>query len=1100
MAATAREVFEHAVGLTGAAREACLRGACGEDRALRTEVDGLLRAAERGAGFLESPTATLQAHGAAAATLAAPIREGPGTRIGPYKLLQLIGEGGFGSVFMAEQDQPVRRRVALKIIKLGMDTRQVVARFEQERQALALMDHPNIAKVLDAGATEAGRPYFVMDLCTGEPVVEYCDKNSLNIRERLGLFAQVCHAVQHAHQKGLIHRDIKPSNVLVSTQDGHPHAKVIDFGIAKATAAKLTEKTLFTEHRQMIGTPEYMSPEQAEGLLDIDTRTDVYSLGVLLYELLTGTTPFSREDLRSAAYAEIQRIIREVEPPRPSTRVSRSDATLAGVAARRHVEPRRLGTIIRGELDWIVMKALEKDRKRRYETASGLATDVRRYLSGEAVEAAPPSAVYRARKFVRRNRGAVIAASLVGAALLLGLAGTAWQARVASDRAAVALKAEGEAKAARDAERARADELKQVSDFQAGMLSQVDATAAGARLTEDVNRRFAAALEKANVPEPERAGLAEGFRASWARVNATDAAKALINTTILRPAVKAIGEQFKDQPVVDARLRQALATLYQSLGLYEEAYPLQESALATRRRLLGEEHPDTLASLNFMGLLLQYQGRLDEAEPYQREAMDTARRVLGKDAPFTLTCVNNMGGLLMDEGRLTEAEPYYREALRERRRVLGGEHESTITSIINMGQLLAAQGKLDEAERFFREGVEKSRRVLGDENQYTVTSISGLGGVLQQQGKRAEAETLVREALQKNRRALGEDHKDTITCIINMGDLLYEEGKYPDAERYFREALEKQRRVLGEDHPHTLTALSWLESVLRAQGKLAEAEPLCREMVEKSRRTRGQEHPKTLLAESQLATLLYAERKLPEAERCFREVLEKQRRVLGDEFPDTVTSIAWLGSVLNDQGKLDEAEPYFREALEKFGRVRGERDPWTVNAAANLGALLHDEGRFAEAEPYLRTALHGRSGALGEAHPATLRVLCKLGENLDVQGKHHEAIDLLAPAEGAVRGGFTGDSAWRVGEFLNILGRARVGLGFEPERFSLGEAELLEAHATLLRARGEKDPSTLACVRGLKQLYSAWDEAEPGRGYAAKAAEWSVPSEATEPD
>jgi len=314
------------------------------------------------------------------ATIQAPLNEGPGTRVGAYKLLQLIGEGGFGSVFMAEQERPVVRRVALKIIKLGMDTKQVVARFEAERQALAMMDHPGIAKVLDGGATDAGRPYFVMELVRGDPIVEFCDKNSLTVAARLELFAQVCAAVQHAHTKGIIHRDIKPSNILVSNQDGAWVIKVIDFGIAKATASRLTDKTIFTEQRQLIGTPEYMSPEQAEGSFDIDTRTDVYSLGVLLYELLTGSTPFDAKSLRAAAYGEVQRIIREDEPLKPSTRLSRNTDTLASIAAKRHAEPRRLGAIVRGDLDWIVMKCLEKDRTRRYETANGLAADIKRHL------------------------------------------------------------------------------------------------------------------------------------------------------------------------------------------------------------------------------------------------------------------------------------------------------------------------------------------------------------------------------------------------------------------------------------------------------------------------------------------------------------------------------------------------------------------------------------------------------------------------------------------------------------------------------------------------------------------------------------------------
>jgi serine/threonine protein kinase len=367
--------------------------------------------------------------------------EQAGAKIGRYKLLEQIGEGGFGAVFMAEQEFPIRRRVALKIIKLGMDTRQVVARFEAERQALAMMDHPNIARVLDGGATDAGRPYFVMELVRGTPITAYCDKNKLDIRKRLELFMQVCQAIQHAHQKGLIHRDLKPSNILVGTADDVPRAKVIDFGIAKATQTQLTDKTLFTQYQQMMGTPLYMSPEQAEGDLDIDTRTDVYSLGVLLYELLAGTTPFAARELSSAAHAEMQRIIREVEPPRPSTKLGTLGNELTAVAARRDVEPARLRTILRGELDWIVMRCLEKDRNRRYQSASELSDDIQRYLNDESVQARPATRMYRLQKFVRRNKRSVVAASAVVLALLAGLGlATAgfFRARYERDRAEAA--------------------------------------------------------------------------------------------------------------------------------------------------------------------------------------------------------------------------------------------------------------------------------------------------------------------------------------------------------------------------------------------------------------------------------------------------------------------------------------------------------------------------------------------------------------------------------------------------------------------------------------------------------------------------------------
>ncbi len=447
-----KALFDSAAELPAGERGAFLEARCGGDTLLRRRVEAMIATAEGDEKFLG--TLTREGKGVERRTLAMGSSEGPGTKIGPYKLLQLIGAGGLGLVFMAEQEEPVRRRVALKIIKLGMDTRSVIARFEAERQALAMMDHPNIARVLDAGATGLGRPYFVMELVKGEPVTDYCDKNSLSMRERLGLFQQVCHAVQHAHQKGIIHRDIKPSNVLVTMADGRPIPKVIDFGIAKAIHSRLTEKTVFTEFRQLIGTPEYMSPEQAEmSGVDVDTRSDIYSLGVLLYELLTGATPFDAKALRSAAFGELRRIIREDEPERPSTRLSHLGQTLTSVAAHRHTDPARLRKLVRGDLDWIVMRCLEKDRTRRYDTATGLAKDIERHLSNQPVEATPPSAAYRARKFLRRHRGPVAAAGLVVAALVVGLSLAAWQyaearlsAREArdSERVAVTKKSEAE--------------------------------------------------------------------------------------------------------------------------------------------------------------------------------------------------------------------------------------------------------------------------------------------------------------------------------------------------------------------------------------------------------------------------------------------------------------------------------------------------------------------------------------------------------------------------------------------------------------------------------------------------------------------------------
>ncbi len=415
------EIFRAAAKLTPDQRPAFLDEVCGDNRPLRDEVESLLRAHDPDGSFLQSP--------AIATTVGQPLSERPGSMIGTYKLREQIGEGGFGVVYVAEQERPVRRKVALKVIKPGMDSKDVTARFEAERQALALMDHPNVARVLDAGTTDSGRPYFVMDLVQGVTITDFCNRNSLSTRQRLSLFSDVCRAVQHAHHKGIIHRDLKPSNVMVTLHDGKPVAKVIDFGVSKALSQQLTEKSIYTAYGQMIGTPTYMSPEQAEmSGLGIDTRSDIYSLGVLLYELLTGATPLDAKRLRSSAYAEMVRLIREEEPPRPSLKVSTLGEQATVVAQQRHTDPQQLRRDLSGELDWIVMKCLEKDRSRRYETATGLARDIERYLSDEPVEACPPSKLYRLKKFTRKHRAILGTLSTFTALLVIGTLVSGWLA------------------------------------------------------------------------------------------------------------------------------------------------------------------------------------------------------------------------------------------------------------------------------------------------------------------------------------------------------------------------------------------------------------------------------------------------------------------------------------------------------------------------------------------------------------------------------------------------------------------------------------------------------------------------------------------------
>jgi non-specific serine/threonine protein kinase/serine/threonine-protein kinase len=674
------DLFHRLRALSATARAAFLDRELANDPAKRARVERLLAADIGDTSDFLAPKQPAPAPDV--------LGEKPGDAIDRYKLLQAIGEGGMGTVWMAEQKEPVVRKVALKIVKLGMDTREVVVRFEAERQALALMDHPHIAKVLDGGATPTGRPFFVMELVRGVPITDYCDQAKLGLRERLELFAKVCEAIQHAHHKGVIHRDIKPSNVLVTLHDGVPVPKVIDFGIAKATSAELTKKTLFTQYAQILGTPEYMAPEQAEmSGLDVDTRADVYSLGVLLYELLTGTKPFDIKTAMRVGFQELLRTIREDDPPRPSTRVSTLGEAASPVAARREVNVRAWSERLRGDLDWIVMKALEKDRTRRYDSPHGFAEDLARFLRDEAVAAAPPSAAYRLRKLVRRRRKTV-AAGLVGALLLLGgLAGTSWGMWRASVEA-------GKARAAEALEHARANENDRIANFQATLLGGVDVPAMGV----DLRKSLLAA-----APAAERDELTQRLAA----VNFTDLALGSLDSSVFQRSIRTIEEEFAAEPHMRARLLQVVGDTMRGLGLLQAARAPIERALALATATFGSGDPRTLSVLGSQMSLQLDANDFEAAERTGRRLLDGVQKALGDDDRDTMLAHLYLGKVLSARGALDEAATHLQRALDGLARFDGPDARTVLDVKNSLMVLTMRRGPTKEATRLARELLEQ---------------------------------------------------------------------------------------------------------------------------------------------------------------------------------------------------------------------------------------------------------------------------------------------------------------------------------------------------------------------------------------------------------
>jgi non-specific serine/threonine protein kinase/serine/threonine-protein kinase len=693
--------------------------------------------------------------------------------IGPYKLLRRLGEGGMGQVWLAEQIEPVQRQVAIKLIRVGRYDDDILQRFRSERQSLAMMDHPSIAKVFDAGATPDGQPYFVMEYVPGVAITRYCDDKRLTIRRRLELFFRVCEGVQHAHQKAIIHRDLKPANILVTEVDGKPMPRIIDFGIAKAIGPQISDETMMTRAGDWLGTPGYMSPEQAEGSVDIDTRTDVYSLGVILYVLLTGDQPFDMSQWKKQPFYEVMRQLREIDPLKPSTKIRKQDAsTLARLAQKRQDEPRMLVRQVSGDLDCIVLKALEKDRNRRYATPLELGADVDRYLRNAPVSAHPAGFAYRTRKYARRHRVGVSVAA-AGLVLLVGFA-------VAQ---AIELRKSRQ-------QRDRAD---RISQFMTGIFK---------------------------VPNP-----------SEARGSTVTARE------ILDRASQQIGNNLDKDPQLQAQLMKTMAQTYAGLGLYGRSQDLTEHALAIQSSLFGERNRETLASESYLAQILRAQGHLPEAEKSLQNTIKVQRQVLGPNDPDTLASMDRLGYVYANEARHADAENVFRQTLNAERKVLGPDDPQTLSTLNELAEILTPEARYAEADQIYGELIAAQERTLGPDHPSTLLSMSHAAENLEEEGRLPEAEKLYSEVIAAQRRVLGPEHPQTLRAMTMLGLTLAKEGRYSEADKLQTQVIEIKSRVLGPTHNSTLQSMEMEALGLSRERRYADSEKIFRDVIETAEKT-----------------------------------------------------------------------------------------------------------------------------------------------------------------------------------------------------------------------------------------------------------------------
>lgn len=828
----------------------------------------------------------------------------PVQSIGPYRLLERIGAGGMGEVWLAEQTQPVQRRVAIKLIKAGMDTSEVVARFQAERQALAMMDHSSIAKVFHAGSTVEGRPYFAMEHIKGTHITDYCDHRKMNLRQRLELFTQVCDGVQHAHQKAVIHRDLKPSNILVEG-DLTPHPRIIDFGIAKAFSDGRIEATQFTRPGAIVGTPEYMSPEQADATTaGVDTRSDIYSLGAVLYELLVGVRPLELHDL---PLTEQLRRLREEEPQRPSAKAGAMGELATEAAANRGCDLPALTRQLRGDLDAIVLKALEKHPSHRYSAATELAADIGRYLNGQTVQAVPPSAVYRARKFVHRNRGTVAGASAFALLLIV----------------ATALSVSEAARAIRERNRAdtEAATARVVTTFlQNDLLAQADPTAQWV---------------SAGSPDPD-----------------------LKVRTALDRAGARIEGRFGRQPEIEAAIRETIGETYVALGLAAEARKQLQRAFDLRVQSLGINDANTLRTTSHLASSALIQGDLATSEKLLTEAVAAQSRRLGPEDPDTLFSRSSLASTYREQGRYPEAEKMVDGLLEVSRRIYGPDGLPTLDCMDKLAQIYYREGNYSKAEEMGKRVLPLRVKAQGAENPFTTITMSDLANAYAAQGKFPLAEPIYVQVTETRRRVEGPQSAWTLAAMNNLGQIYTETGKYAMAEALDRQTMETRRRLLGLSHVETLMSMDNLACDYANLHKHAEAEALFAKTAELQTHLLGRESRFTLGTLADTAFLYQRERKYALAEKYAAEVLADWRKALGPHSAVTMDAAADLALADISLGKFVEAEPLAREAVE-FSRANRPEDWRRFRAESLLGTSLAGQKRYAEAKTLLVEGYQG---------------------------------------------------------------------------------------------------------------------------------------------